>query len=242
MNVSRVIVNFGKIAANAAWKKLAGRFLFPFDCLEILQKNFAKGDRFTVIQIGANDGVSNDFLYDFVTARKPVGLVIEPVKEYFDQLVFHYRNFPDVIPVNLAIHATDTKLELFKVKSESLQKLPGWANGIASARADHHLSSGIGKEHMQRVVVEADSLMNIIKPYSYLYNSDYVQIDVEGFDDEVLKQIDFAVLKPKIIRFEYMNLEEQKTVNAIRLLKQHGYYCYYEAMDVVALQPKEIVL
>jgi len=242
MNLAVTIKNYGKIAANVLWRMFSGRFLFSFNCKIILQKTFPADQEFTFIQVGANDGVSNDFLYGFVSTRKAAGLVIEPVEEYYKQLVENYRKFPSIIPVNIAVHATEKCLTLFKVKQESLAQLPVWANGIASSNEAHHLNSGIGKEHMQTITVKADTLMNTVQAYDFSKYIHYLQIDVEGYDDEVVKQIDFKKLHPSIIRFEYMNLSEEQTVRTIRFLKRQGYYCYYEEIDVVAVKPREVVL
>jgi transcription antitermination factor NusG len=48
-----------------------------------LEKTFKTNKEFSFIQVGANDGISFDDLYDFVTKRKSFGVVIEPVKVTF---------------------------------------------------------------------------------------------------------------------------------------------------------------
>ena len=55
-----------------------------FSSKKILEYNFR--NKINFIQVGANDGVSFDFLFDFLNTRNSEGLVIEPIKEYFLEL------------------------------------------------------------------------------------------------------------------------------------------------------------
>lgn len=48
------------------------------------------GAEITFIQVGANDGISFDNLYEFVTSHKSRGLVIEPLPHYFNRLRLNY--------------------------------------------------------------------------------------------------------------------------------------------------------
>ena len=46
-----------------------------------------------IIQIGANDGKIDDPIYEFVTNYPPKmsGILIEPVKDYFEELKINYK-------------------------------------------------------------------------------------------------------------------------------------------------------
>ena len=46
---------------------------------QLLTEVYKKSDNFKFIQIGANDGVRFDDLYDFVSQRRCSGLVVEPL-------------------------------------------------------------------------------------------------------------------------------------------------------------------
>ena len=43
---------------------------------------------------------------------------------------------------------------------------------------------------------------------------DYLQIDTEGYDVEILKMIDFNIIMPKLIRFECSNLKKSELETA----------------------------
>lgn len=51
------------------------------------------------------------------------------------------------------------------------------------------------------------SLIQLVKDHD-LFGLDYLQIDTEGFDDEIIKMIDFSIIKPKLIKFELVHLSK----------------------------------
>jgi len=67
----------------------------------------------------------------------------------------------------------------------------------------------------------------------------YVQIDVEGFDDQVLDQLPLedaaSAFRPTAIVFEYVLLGEAKVAAAVSRLRSLGYTACIEEQNVVAL-------
>jgi FkbM family methyltransferase len=226
--------------------KLA-RKLFPstaahFSLKETLQKNYPPGSPFVLIQVGAHDGVSNDFLFDFLKQHKPSGIAIEPLRDVYERLVLNYAAFPGIAAVNKAVHAEQKKVTLYRVDPSRLGGLPAWASGIGSLDPAHHKRSGTATEHIVSEEAGADHLMRIVETHPLPAPADLLQIDVEGYDLEVLKQVDFNLLRPKIIRMEYINLPPDGVEEAVLLMKRHGYYCFYDDLDVIAVDLKKIRL
>ena len=73
----------------------------------VLKQELKNDPDFFFVQIGANDGVRFDNLYNFVTNNNCKGLVVEPIKDYFERLALNYRDYPDIIPVNVAVQKHD---------------------------------------------------------------------------------------------------------------------------------------
>jgi hypothetical protein len=67
----------------------------------------------------------------------------------------------------------------------------------------------------------------IIQKYS-VKKIDLLQIDVEGHDYTILKSFPFDLVKPKVIRFEYVNLYYDNTdeKNVREFLQEQGYDSY----------------
>jgi FkbM family methyltransferase len=213
-----------------------------FSSQKVLENNFPKNTSFNFIQVGANDGVSFDFLYEFVTKRKSIGVVIEPVIEYFKELEYNYKNFSKIIKVNKAVHPFEKEIVINKIDPNAAQKYPDWVKGIASFDSEHHKKTGIDSNDIIKEEVKADTLMNIIKANFNNIQLDYFQVDTEGFDYEVVKMIDFDVIKPKVIKYESVNLnnEDQNAVGL--LLREQGYFIFKEFGDSIGVDLKKIKL
>ncbi|KVV15876.1 FkbM family methyltransferase [Flavobacterium sp. TAB 87] len=209
---------------------------------KMLEINFEEKSNFKFIQIGANDGVSFDFLYEFVVCRESQGLVIEPIKEYYDELLKNYSEYPEIFAINIAVHPTIKKTYIYKIKPSVITNYPDWVKGIASLDSEHHKKTDIKSEDIIKEEVMADALMNIISDNKFIMEIDYLQSDTEGFDLEILRMIDFSIIKPKIIKFEYINLSDSDKITANELLRDNGYYLFNEYGDTVGVNLKAIKL
>ena len=210
----------------------------------ILEKTFKTNKEFSFIQVGANDGISFDDLYDFVTKRKSFGVVIEPVKSYFEELKSNYLNFPNIVPVNMAVFHQKDVLDIYKINPEKSSIYPDWVKGIASFDKMHHKKLKINEEDIIIEKVKADHLMNIIGSNfnGDYYNVDLFQVDTEGFDYEVIKMIDFKKLHPKIIKFEFVNLEPSNREKLNKLLQDEKYILFNEGGDTIAVDINRVLL
>ena len=64
---------------------------------------------------------------------------------------------------------------------------------------------------------------------------DLLQVDAEGYDDEVIYNSKIDFFKPKYINFEYKNLTKEKLENLIQFLSKNSYECLiYKHNDCLA--------
>lgn len=213
-----------------------------FTSKKILEKNFRKKSNFNFVQIGANDGKSFDFLYDFIIERNSSGIVIEPIKEYYEELIYNYRNFSKIVKINKAVHPTLKNVIINRLNPNCNNKYPEWAKGIGSLDIFHYKKSGIHKIDMMEEKVDADNLMNIIDNNILTFELDYFQVDTEGFDFEVIKMLDFNKIKPNIVKYEYVNLNKQDNENLVTILKNQNYFLFVENGDKIGINLKKIKL
>jgi FkbM family methyltransferase len=192
---------------------------------------------FFFIQVGAHDGVRFDDLYQKVTAVHARGIVIEPLPRYFARLRMNYEDYPGVIPLNVAVHPTEKRISLHHVKPEATASgmVPPWAGGIGSALATFHQRSGIPADAMTTTTVECMTLREIIERHGVM-RVDLLQIDAEGFDVEVLKMIPFDLVRPRLIKFEQIALDDSARRDAEEILKSQQYELWNEGENVVAAQ------
>lgn len=206
----------------------------------LLYKRLLRSPDFFFVQIGANDGVFADPIRNFVTRNHAAGLVVEPLKDFFEKLVLNYRDFPKVKPVNTALHATARSIQLHRVDPAKAGEAQNWAQGIASIREEHHRINAVPDHVMMTETVPAITLTELLDQHA-VSQLDLLQVDTEGYDFEIIQMIDFARIKPAIIHFEHglpagtMSLEQFKQCTG--RLMDHGYYIITESYDAIAYQP-----
>jgi len=222
--------------------------IFNFESL--LYRHLAVHKTLTFLQIGANDGIMNDPVYQFnLTNRDFVsGFVLEPLPDIFEKLVENYKCCLGIKPFNLAIHSSEPEMILHRVKKERAAEIPAFASGIASFDANHWKKTTLipGADFMEQVKVRCVSFTDFIKSNA-IDKLDLLLIDTEGYDYEILRSIDFTSIKPKIIRFEHgvrnnvMSFDQFTRV--CNQLNSYGYQIIAESYDATAylIDPNDLV-
>lgn len=200
---------------------------------ELLINEYNKCESFFFVQVGANDGVKFDNLYEFVTSRRCSGIVIEPISFYFKKLKDNYQKYPDIKPIRIAIHKDKKKANLYYVDPTKLKLLPEYAEGIGSFDIKHHEKSNISDSCMISEKVECVNLMDLIKKYN-ISNINLLQIDAEGYDAEIIKMINFDIIRPTIIKYEHANLDAKEQHQLIKILESNKYVIFESGLDSIA--------
>ncbi len=193
------------------------------------------GGEIRFIQVGANDGISFDNLYEFVTSHNCRGLAIEPLPHFFDRLKLNYLAYPKIVPLQVAVHATSRSMPLFSVRAEAMARYPTWVAGIGSGDRDHLTKLGIAPPDILETHVPCRPLMELAREHG-LESLDYLQVDTEGFDDEIIRQLDFGVMRPRIIKFEVVHLGADRKADLLDVLRRAGYKLLDDSRDMVAVR------
>lgn len=156
---------------------------------------------FFFIQIGANDGVSFDPIYESVKAYELKGILIEPVPEYFNKLKLTYSNIEGLRFLNFAI-ADSEDIELLKIfKANS--SFTDWRKGLASTNKENLIiNGGLEEKDIEVVDIKSITLSKLLDQYE-VANLDLLVIDTEGYDYKILSSFPWEKFVPKIIHFEH---------------------------------------
>jgi FkbM family methyltransferase len=199
----------------------------------LLQRELEKDGPFVFVQVGANDGVSFDNLFHFNRKNRTSGLVIEPLSDMFERLRYNYRSRPSIKPIRVAVHPTAASVTMYRANSDKLYDLPHWASGIGSLDPDWHDKTGIASDAIVKEEVPAVHLMELLREHS-IDRLNLLQVDVEGFDAEVIQMLDFDVIRPAIIKYECVHCSGDDTL--VTLLQKHGYQLERDGDDMIAWQ------
>ncbi|REG78327.1 FkbM family methyltransferase [Algoriphagus antarcticus] len=195
-----------------------------------------KGD-FTVIQIGANDGISNDPIHKFIKRDNWKGVLLEPqnfVYTEFTQKI--YSKNVGINVLNAAIGSEDGTLPMYKIGFSTTR----WATGLSSFSKEQVLKAydnGIVAYNCKKYgeTIPADKSkwtsqeeVRVISPESLIREFDIkkidlLQIDAEGFDLEVIRIFDLKKHQPKVVIFENAGLSETDYQMALKILREAGY-------------------
>ena len=201
--------------------------------LEILKH---EGLPLNIVQIGANDGTScEDSVYPFIKqhAQDIQAYLIEPMQDAYASLQQVYAPFNKVKTINKAVHSNQKTAVLHRL-NESFS--PG-ASGIASFNSQHKENFSFTKSDYITEQVNCLSFHELIDMYQ-IQAIDWLQMDTEGYDIELIKAFPFKKIQPRIIRFEYMYgkniIEPEKLKEGLSILNQHHYFISIEDQDVIA--------
>jgi FkbM family methyltransferase len=226
----------------------------PYTILDfhnLLFRTLAQKGKLNFLQIGGNDGVLADPLYSFVkrNVKNVSGYILEPIPDYYNELVSNYAFTSLVTPVNLGIHSSVRKMPIYRVKPELQKFLPKHVKGVASFDSDHWLKSGHipSSDYIEELTVDCIDINDFCRAES-ISELDLLLIDTEGYDFEIILSLDFEQVSPRIIRFEHglsdgINSKEA-FMSMCDFLNQHGYQVIGDSYDATAykLDSNELLL
>lgn len=193
-----------------------------------------KPSAFTVVQIGANDGMTHDPIHRLMMKHGFRGVLVEPQPEAFARLQQNYAGREGIAFERAAIAEQERELPLYRFKPGP--GVPDWAGSLASfSRATLVGNFHNVKGEVETIMVPTLTFSGLLRRHG-LERVDLLQIDTEGFDDRIIATIDFGAVKPTIIAFEHGFLSASRREQCFRLLQRHGYKITNNGTDTVAYQ------
>ena len=207
-------------------------------------EKYIPNERLSIVQIGSNDGVSGDPLYQLVQKNKLWEIVfVEPVTYIFEKLKENYGNEARFKFENAAINADGKNQFFYSVSKEAFEKNPDLSlnyNQIGSFNKDQvlKLSAGLVDEYITALEVNCLTLNQLFEKND-VKSLDLFHIDAEGYDWKILSQLDLSKYKPIIIALEFLNLSETERNEALRFLEK-DYYVFAFRIDYCCIR-KDVI-
>ena len=192
----------------------------------------------SLIQIGANDGISHDHLHNIIKKYSLESLLLEPIEKYFFDLKNNYSNYKNVRIENSALSVNNEILFLHKVNPKYFNKYGTLSSGISSFYKDHLVKHGIKEKHIIKEKVNQISFNELLIKYS-ITSFDLLLIDTEGYDCRIVNDFFLKIkeIRPIII-FEWSHIkysEFETTLNSII----NNNYSFFPAGDDIFCFPVE---
>ncbi|WP_263353007.1 FkbM family methyltransferase [Acidicapsa acidisoli] len=215
-------------------RRLPSVTLKPLDL--ILASYNSRGEKSTILQIGACDGVTNDPIYHHVAKGMTRAILVEPNPYSFARLQHTYAGLPNVTLIQSAIGYQNGEAYLYRVKRTDISDSDADLTlQIASFSRKHLEAHGTKPYEIERIIVPCRSLSSLVTELG-LSNIDLLQIDAEGFDADVVRMALKLPIPPVCIHFEHTHLTSANRRPLFNLLTANGYLLGRDTCNILALQ------
>jgi FkbM family methyltransferase len=146
------------------------------------------------------------------------GIVIEPNPELFK--LFPVKR-PRDINLNVGVSSQSGTQPFFLSSSGALGSL---------IPEEEQKSSSLGRFEFDPIIIPVKTLPEIIMEHAEGKNIDFLSLDIEGMELQVLQTLDFKELFPLVICIETVRYskapQKEKSTDTIDFLKSKGYFVY----------------
>jgi FkbM family methyltransferase len=182
---------------------------------QFLNENFFKNKRNGIfVDIGAYDGIEGSNSYFFEKHLEWKGLCVEPIPSVFNKLIKNRNCFCEQVAA-----WKENDIKKFKIIEGYSEML----SGLIDSYEDEHkkrIDSEIKTFNQKSIEIEIQCIdINLLLLKYDLYNIDFLSIDIEGSEIEILKKLDFSKFK-----IEYISVENNYNNSEIReILKKANF-------------------
>jgi FkbM family methyltransferase len=200
-------------------------------------ERFFGGKECFFVQVGSYDGVTADPLHGLIKANpRWRGIFVEPQPRAFAELIANYGREDRFTFENIAIAEAAGELPFYSLSPQGFREtdIPSSFRVFSSLNREYVRKTieSVMRVYAPRVAVNAahyvsemlvrcEPLMSVLAR-NRVKQIDLLHVDAETYDFKIIRQIDFAVVAPKLILYEHIVLGED--ANAARaLLSRNGY-------------------
>ena len=171
--------------------------------------------KFGLVVLGAHIGIH---IKDEISKIKDSSiLLVEPVPHNISAIKENLKEFKNVHLEPVAVASVRETKDFFFVKATSINKLKKhWASGIGSFSKNHLLNHRtkrflIEEDDIDKIPIKTVKFEDLIEKYS-ITEIDKILIDIEGYEYEILRDMDLKKVQINSILFEYKHFDGyQKT-------------------------------
>ena len=171
--------------------------------------------KFGLVVLGAHIGIH---IKDEISKIKDSSiLLVEPVPHNISAIKENLKEFKNIHLEPVAVASVRETKDFFFVKATSINKLKKhWASGIGSFNKNHLLNHRtkrflIEEDDIDKIPIKTVKFEDLIDKYS-ITEIDKILIDIEGYEYEILRDMDLKKVRINSILFEYKHFDGyQKT-------------------------------
>ncbi len=191
-----------------------------------LKETIGRCDSFSILQVGAYDGVSNDSVHEILQAYQHVrAVLLEPQPGPYAALERMWDGSSRVIPLRAALSDATGERPLYVIADayKHTHPFPDQVSSFSRSRVElacSRYSWRPSQDFITSVQVPTLDWHSLVQRYGRF---DFVAIDAEGYDAEILQQIDLVETPPAIILYEHSLLPRRVRSRCEQRLRSNGY-------------------
>jgi len=211
-------------------------------------------DDFYFVQLGANDGKTRDFMYEYITKYRLRGLLVEMQKNIFTRLQNTYADYPNVQLANEAIGRRNERIKYYKIKESFISESNLFEVTAISSLDKQIIKRSLSKrinhpkpqyriepisnnldDYIEETPIDVITFDQLLTKYG-VPKIDFLYMDCDGSDHLILQSLDFTKISPKIISYESVVLSDKERLNCENLLTKQGYDFFRYGNDTCAFK------
>lgn len=181
---------------------------------------------FSILQVGAYDGVSNDWVHDLLSGYAHThAVLLEPQPGPFAKLQQLWEGDRRVVPIRAALSDAAGERPLYVIADAFKHRhpFPDQVSSFYRWRVEQACSRYVWRpspDFITSVLVPTIDWGTLVQRYGRF---DLVAIDAEGYDAEILEQIDMKDGPPQIILYEHALLARGVRNRCEQVLASSGF-------------------
>lgn len=186
------------------------------------------------IVIGTHDGTSGEWV-KHVKNNKTNALLVEGSDKQFNDLVNNYKDLKNTKTIKSVVTGDGRYVNFFEFGE-------GHTNTVDEDHYKKHIK--YVDNDVNIINIKSISINDLIIQYGLKDTLDWIHLDTEAIDDEIIMGIDFSrIKKPRLIVFETINFSEERTGKRDRIdtlfnwLNSNGYKTKYDYWNSFAFLP-----
>ena len=193
---------------------------------QFLRSTIESRQSFSILQVGAYDGVSNDTLHDLLRSHDSVrAVLLEPQPGPFASLQRRWEGSTRVFPIRAALSDSTGERPLYVIADAYKHRhpFPDQVSSFYRSRVELACSRYVWRpspDFITSVPVPTLDWHTLIERFGRF---DLVAIDAEGYDAEIIEQIDLGAHRPEIILYEHVLLPRKVRRRCEQRLTSNGY-------------------
>jgi len=195
----------------------------------------------TLLQIGANDGLTEDPVRELIKNNNLAAILVEPIPILFDALTTNYSGSPKVQFENVAIGSESGSALIYQIDPKA-KEFPDWIHGTATLDRRvimrHQIATGLSKAHFERNIQEIPisviTVRQLLARHPDVTAPSVVVIDAEGHDFCVVKSVLGSGIVPRLIIYEHKHLSLEDQAECRSSLSGSNYSIISSADNTIA--------